>query len=260
MTQSSEKTGYIVIRVSGSLGARAVSPEDFDIRELIPLLNQVENLLFPTAKRDRPPISYGVESGSVKHIIRTSLQAILGFNAILGQFQGPELSLDFLEPPTARAFEFFSESAKKHDWNFEIFTSLDGSHSIGIDRTTKFTRAEDHWITTEFYFYGLVTDIGGKSDANVHLDTKEYGVIKVSAEKELLSSYKSNPLYKRYGLRAIGRQNLTTKEIDKASLKLVEIIDYDPKFNTNYLNELIGKASESWAGISDADDWLAQMR
>ena len=68
-----------------------------------------------------------------------------------------------------------------------------------------------------------------------------------------------NLLYKKFGVRASGKQNVETGEIDTKSLKLLELIDYNPKFDNDYLNTLINKAKNNWRGIN-ADDWLLNMR
>ena len=63
-----DKIGYIEIKISGSKGNLNLTPDNYDIREIISILENAENLLFPTDKRERPTISYKIEEGSVKHI------------------------------------------------------------------------------------------------------------------------------------------------------------------------------------------------
>jgi len=65
-------------------------------------------------------------------------------------------------------------------------------------------------------------------------------------------------VYKDFGVRAIGRQNIkiTEIEIDKSSLKLIELIDYSPKYDHQYLSTLMKKATSKWSDIKNADDWL----
>ena len=99
-----EKIGYIEIRISGSKGNLQLNPDNYDIREIISILENAENLLFPSDKKDRPTISYKIEDGSVRHIIKTSVQFIIGFNAIIGQVNEVQ-NIDFLELGSARAFE-----------------------------------------------------------------------------------------------------------------------------------------------------------
>lgn len=255
-----ERTGYIQIKVVGKRGNIEISPDNYDIKEIVAVLQQAENLLFPGNKKERPTISYEIQGGSVKHVLKTALQAVIGFNAILLSVQENNYSIDFLETQTAKALEFFQESAKKQGVNFEISTSLEKSVRLSIDQETNFTRSEEVWVDAEFYFYGTVQDAGGKSEANIHLDTREYGLLKITTNKKLLGEYEANPLYKPYGIRAIGKQNSQTGEFDKTTLKLLEIIDYDRRYNKDYIAGLIEKATPSWEGITSADEWLAELR
>jgi hypothetical protein len=79
-----ENSGFIEISINGSKGNLDLSPDNYDIRDIISILENAENLLFPGEKRERPNISYRIEEGSVKHIFKTSIQYIIGFNAIIG--------------------------------------------------------------------------------------------------------------------------------------------------------------------------------
>ena len=255
-----DRIGYIEIKVVGRKGNLELTPVNYDIKDIVAVLDCAENLLFPNNKKERPTISYDIKEGSVKHILSTSLQAIIGFNALILQISTHNYSIDFLESSTARAFEFFQEAARKQDVSFEISTSVRNSGRLIVNKDTKFIRSEEIWVDAEFYFYGTVTDFGGKEKANIHLDTKEYGLLKVNSEKAILRDYESNPLYKPYGIRATGKQNVHTGELDKSTLGLIEIIDFDRNYKEEYIAGLIKMASPSWEGVSDVDDWLKQMR
>lgn len=255
-----EKTGQIQITIKGRKGNFDLHPDNYDIREVIEVLRNAENLLFPNSKKDRPIISYEIAEGSVKHIIKTTLQAVIGFNAILAQIKADNYSIDFLELPTARAFEFFRSEAQKNNYEYEIGTSISEDSKIIINKDTKFIRSEDIWVDAEFYFYGVIVDAGGKGVANIHLDTKEFGLLKIEASKTLLTNYENNPLYKSYGVRARGKQNIKSAEIDRTTLQLVDIIDYNPSFKEDYINSLIKKARKSWSDVPDADEWLQNAR
>lgn len=255
-----EKSGLIEIRITGRKGNFDLNPDNYDIREIIEVLQNAENLLFPNAKKDRPTISYEIAEGSVKHMVKTTLQAVIGFNAILAQIKADNYAIDFLESPTARALEYFQQEAQKNNYEYEIKTSISDESKISITKDTKFIRSEEIWVDAEFYFYGTIVDLGGKGKANVHLDTKEYGLLKIESTKTLLSNYENNPLYKPYGIRAIGKQNIKSGEIDKNSLRLSDIIDYNPSYKEDYIQSLITKAKKSWSDVADADEWLQNIR
>ena len=254
-----ENLGNIEITIVGSRGNIELSPDNYDIREIITFLQTAENLLFPTSKKDRPTISYSIESGSVRHIIKTSLQAVIGFNAIIGQI-GSSNSIDFLETQSAQALETLQENAIKNNFDLSIKTSLDQSNELKITNKTRFTRSQNFWVDAEFYFYGTLTNAGGKNKANIHLDTEELGSLTIQTDREFLGEKEKNLLYKDFGVRAIGKQNIQTSEIDKSSLKLIELIDYSPKYDHQYLSHLMKKATSKWTDIKNADDWLNSIR
>ncbi len=254
-----DKIGQIEIVVKGFMGNIEITPDSYDIKDIMGILQNVEDLLFPNNKKERPIISYNIQTGSVKHVIKTSMQAILGFNAILSQVQNDN-SIDFLEVQTARAFEYFQESAQKQNVEFTISTSIQNTAQVIINMDTKLHRSEEIWADAEFYFYGVIIDAGGKSKANIHLDTKEYGLLKIDASKQILAEYESNPLYKSFGVRALGKQNIKTGEFDQSKLRLLDIIDFNPLYKEDYIKSLIKKAKSSWGNIKDADEWLNNLR
>lgn len=254
-----DKLGYIEIRITGSRGNLELSPDNYDIREIVSILENEENLLYPNDKKDRPTISYSIEKGSVKHILKTSIQYIIGFNAVIGQVNQIQ-NIDFLDLSTAKAFENLQDIASKKDYVFSIKTSLDNTNEVNVDITTKFKRTEAIWAEAEFYFYGKVTNARGKDKANIHIYTEDLGTIRVQTPISFLEDYEDNLLYKTLGIRATGKQHSETGEIDTTTLKFVELIDYQPKYDEFYLKGLRDKAKKSWLGSINADNWLAEIR
>lgn len=254
-----EKIGFIEIRISGSKGNLELSPDNYDIREIISMLENAENLLFPGDKKDRPTISYKMEEGSVKHVLKTSIQYIIGFNAIIGQVHQVQ-NIDFLDLGTAKAFENIQDVATKRNYVFTIKTSLDNTNEVKVDNTTRYYRTEAIWADAEFYFYGKVTNAGGKDKANIHVYTEELGNLRIQTPISFLEQYQENLLYKTFGIRAIGKQHSETGEIDTSTLKFVELVDYQPKYDEQYLKSLRDKAKKSWLGSVHPDNWLKDIR
>ncbi|MBU2650902.1 MAG: hypothetical protein KKA81_08200 [Bacteroidetes bacterium] len=254
-----ERTGFIEIKITGSKGNLDLTPDNYDIREITSFLENAENLLFPGEKRERPIISYRIEEGSVKHILKTSIQYIIGFNAVIGQIN-LDRNIDFLDLPTAKAFENIQDIASKKNYSFSIKTSVENSNEVYIDRTTRFYRTEAIWADAEFYFYGKVTNAGGKDKANIHIFTEELGTVRIHTPISFLEQYSDNMLYKIFGIRATGKQHSETGEIDTSSLKFVELLDYQPIYDEKYLKSLRDKAKKNWLGNIDPDKWLKEVR
>lgn len=253
-----EKIGDIEIRVVGKSGNLELTPDNYDIKQIASILQNVEDLLYPNNKKERPVITYDIKEGSVRHIFKTSIQTIIRFSALLSQVQS-ENSIDFLELKTARALEDIQKMSQQKNYEFQIKTSLNNDFELKINPSTKFFRTENTWSDAEFYFYGILRDAGGKSKANIHLDTSDYGYLSIETGEKFLKEREENLLYKKYGVRVSGKQNIETGEIDTKSLKLLELIDYSPKFDSDYLNSLIDKAKSNWQGINP-DDWLLNLR
>ncbi|WP_337866048.1 hypothetical protein [Ignavibacterium sp.] len=253
-----DNIGYIEIIVSGVKGNLKLTPDTFDIKELTEIIEQAEKLLFPGERKDRPLISYQMEEGSVKNIFKTSLQAVIGFSAIIGQVETTN-NIDFLELNTAKAFEFFQKTAVKKDYAFEIKTSVQNSPSLKIDKSTFYYRTSENWVDAEFYFYGKITNAGGKDKANIHLVTDELGTLYIQTPQEFLAKVEENILYKTYVIRAKGIQNSKTGEIEKQSLSFIELIDYNTKYDEQYLKKLRSKAM-SWLSKINTDEWLKDIR
>lgn len=254
-----EESGKIEIRVTGRIGNEPLSPDNFDIREIKGLFDVVESLLYPNNKTDRPHISYSIESGSVRNIFRTTRQSAVAFLAVVSLVQESN-SLEVLDLPTAKALQEIQKSAVRNNFTYEFGSPEKETPSLIISSNTTFHINENVWADAEFYFYGMLVNAGGKDKTNIHLNTKEYGMLTIATEKDFLKDLKENVLYKYFKVRALGRQNIKTTEIDTSSLQLLELYPYDPTYSEQYLAELIRKASPKWKNVDDADEWLSQIR
>jgi len=252
-------TGDVEIVVSGTKGNLPLEPDNYDVAEIRQILEQAENLLISGDKKNRPAISYDIQKGSVKHIFKTSMQYIIGFNAIIAQIN-TEKSLDFLDLPTAKAFQTLQNIAVQKNYSFNLQTSLANSASLEITAKTNYQRTASLWVDANFYFYGKITSLGGKEKSNIHLSTADAGTIIIQTPKEFLEQREDNLLYKTFGIHVLGRQNTDTGEVDKSVLQFVELVNYTASYNEDYLQGLQRKAQKSWEGIKDTGEWLRNLR
>ncbi len=244
--------------MEGHAGALKLTPEVIDIRELKDLLARVEDLLFPGERKDRPTIGYRNEEGSVRNIFTTSMQTVIAFNAVLGQVQQQQ-NIDFLEVRTASAIEAMQNEAIKKGWAFTLSTGLTNSAKLVVDRETLFKRTDDVWVEVELYLYGEVIDAGGKEKANIHVSVPGKGVFIVQTPKQTIADLKESIIYKPYGLRVLGKQNMSTGEVDRNAVRFIELIDHQARFDKAYFDQLRKKASPWLKGI-DPDAWLDDIR
>lgn len=253
-----EKIGTIEIRVSGKLGINDLTPDNYDIKHIVSILQNAQDLMYPNNNKDRPLITYDLKSGSVRHIFKNSMQYVIGFSAVLMQVQATN-SIDFLDLKTSRAIENLQNLSQQNNYEIDISTSVNPDIFLRIDPSTKFLKTENILVDAEFYMYGILKDAGGKNKANIHIDTDDYCYLAFETGQDFLMNQKENLLYKRYGVRAIGKQNIETGEIDTRTLKLLELINYDPLFDMDYIERLIEKASGNWENL-DVDEYMSEVR
>lgn len=251
----------ISLRIIGKNGDEPLSPANFDIGQIRFLLDEVENLLYPDRKKrkDRPTISYELKEGSVLNVFKTSMQSVLLVSSMLGVIEQENGYIDKLEVASAQAIENLQSFALRHNYDIEIGTSDKPQRIFKITPTTHYVRRENILVDIECYYYGTLTDAGGKDKANIHLDTKDAGSFTIRTDKEYLAGYQGNPLYKKFGVRVRAKKNILTVDIDKSTLVLVELMDYHPKFDEDYLQGLIRKATPKWKDVN-ADEWLTNIR
>lgn len=252
------QTGKIEIRIAGKKGNHQLTPDNFDIKEIIALLSNIEPLIYPIKNTGRPVISYRLEQGSVRNIFTVTKQVELAFAAAMSLVTATG-SIDSLELSSAKAVENIQDAARKKDYDFEFRTSESVESLLTVTPSTRYYRSDALWADAELYFYGTLVDAGGKDKSNIHLETKDAGMLVISASKEMLKNEERNLLYKECGVRAAGRQNVETGEIDRSSLHLINIIDYSPEFDETYLRGLIGKVGNKFEDV-EVDEYISEIR
>lgn len=253
-----DQNGEIEIIIEGKVNGNKLTPDNFDIRDIILLFENVENILYPGSKKDRPIISYEISNCCIKNTFKTSIEAITKATAVASLILSTS-SIDNIDQNIAKAIENMQLQANSKNYNYIIKNNTFDQEILRITPFTNYIRKQNIWVNSEMYLYGILTDAGGKTSPNIHIDTKEFGTLKILAKKEFLEEIKENVLYKQYGIRAMGKQNIETGDIDKTSLELIDLIEYSPKYDENYLSELINRASNKFIN-SDNDNWLDELR
>jgi hypothetical protein len=252
-----EEKGYIEIKIEGKIGNQSIKPIDVDISEIKDIITDVEAFLYPTRneKIDRPHVSYKLEEGSARHLFFLPISGVLLFNGLTGEIANRGTA-EFLDYKRAEIIERFQRRAKENDFEITFTSSLSNSTTLKITKNTNFFNAAANYIETELVLYGKINSEGG-NNPNFHILTKEYGRLTIEAtERQLLEGEKR--LYKTYGVRVSGKQNISDgKPYD---LKLVDYIEYNPVFDKSELNLLIERAAKNWDDVKDVDAWLAEIR
>ncbi len=252
-----EETGQIKVTIEGTVNERKLIPDDVDISDIREILNDVETFLYPTKseKTNRPHIAYRLEEGSARHIFSLPISAVILFNGLISEINNRK-TVDFLDYKRAEIIEKFQRKAKEKGYEISLSSSISNNAELVINKQTNYFNVTPYWIKTEIYLYGEIYEEGGMIP-NLHILTKEYGKLTVSATREQLLEGEQK-LYKVYGIKASGKQNISDgKPFD---LKLINYIDYNPLFNKTELDILISKATPNLSKIKDVDSWMSEIR
>ncbi len=247
---------HITLHIEGRKGVEAISKDNFDIKELRGVLDSVSRL-FESGNKTAAVSLTAIEEGSVKFVFQSSVQAVKQLTVLFPLIIGTPYLKD-VDPEVATVIESIQLDAIKKGYSYSFETS-DGECPLRISPETNFTRLAPTWVEGEFYFYGEIEEAGGSSRVNVHIRTKELGLLVIDTSKSFIKNREENLLFHTCGIRAKGRQNIITGDIDRSSLELIEILDYTPVYDKAYMDSLRDSVGDRWKGV-DIDGYLSDIR
>jgi hypothetical protein len=167
--------------------------------------------------------------------------------------------LDAVDTKRREVFERWQKLARvSKDLSFKISAPFLKQPIVVSHRTDFHADDADQWVQVERYVRGEIQDLGGMTKANAHVRMPDGSTLKVTAEKDLLRNDTVNRLYKLAVLRVRAEFNVLTRELRNA--RLVEFVEYAPKFDEEELNRLTRRGEQAWKGVGDATDWVDQLR
>lgn len=247
---------YIEIHIVGQYKGKELTPANYDISELISTLSIMHKIL--NSNKNHEPITYELADGSVRHRFGVVKQTALMAASLFALVESDPLLIG-LENNTAAAIEELQQISRKHGYVYELYTSESSNKRLTISPTTNFKRQEAVTIDGDFYLYGVLTRAGGSESTTIQINTDKYGTLLVKTNKETLKQLEKNWLYHTCGIYAKGKYYLSTNDIVRDSLELVEILDYSPMYDPLYLQEKIRLATPVWRDV-DVDRWLDEVR
>ena len=252
------------VLIKGLRDGHSVMPEDIDVDELISVMENARNLLYPDGK-ERPTINVRVEEGSVRLIFSTAATLVITAHALLQEISTTG-DLSILSQKQSAAIRAFQKMATDKELNITIGDSTQLDKGVHLDKSTndKWQTSEPTWVDAEIYISGMVTNIGGKTNPNIHVDTSDFdlGYVIVAAPEEKLARDNKNRLYKSQKLHIRIKQNSNTGELDYKTGELISFIDEDSRIESadEYLNRLIQEATPAWSEMKDPEAWLREIR
>ncbi len=254
------RTRTIDMKIEGLREGEQLRPDLLDVDEIVSLLSYARDFLFPEKGKDRSRISVAFKEGSVVLSLDVDPATALQTQAILADLNANH-NLGLLKPKQVEAIEGIQKYVAEQDFVLRFGIADKLTEGLRIDRKTEWMMPEEVWFDEELYVFGEIVDVGGKTNPNVHIETKDFCILTVAANKEILSEDDKNRLYKEQQLRIRIKRSLQTGEFKKGSAQLIEFVDVDASESPDeYLDRLISESKPYMDKIGDPNEWLKRIR
>ncbi|MFN8257714.1 MAG: hypothetical protein U0W24_18610 [Bacteroidales bacterium] len=231
--------------------------DNYDISELKNVLYDLEVLIRKPLLKDQKKanITLKYEDGSVKLRLFTIVAAI---NSVISDLNIATNTNSIFEinQDRAKIIDEWQKNAKTNNVTY-LFKDSNQVEILKIDSSTNYFLQKQTWVEVEVIFYGEITDLGGKTKPNIHLDTSA-GTITIDCDRNDLIN--QNRLYKRCGVKVKAKQDLFSYEYLNDSMKFIEFIDYSGTLEGEELLKFIENGTEAWKNIPDSVKWKRNLR
>ena len=117
---------------------------------------------------------------------------------------------------------------------------------------------ESAWVDSDSYVMALVTDLGGKNKANVHLEIAGHGTIVAESVRQYLSDLSENLLYKEVLAHVAYKVDVSTGEWIRP--RLISLDAAKPKpFDASMFEAAISKKT-GWNAVADPVVEIRRLR
>lgn len=205
---------------------------------------------------DPAAVLISVEDGSLA-LVATGLLAATTLWTDLDRLQSPD-SLSLIDAKRAAVIERWQTAARQNPHRKYKVADAAAQVRVAVDSSSDFRKVEDVWVQVEKYLPGRIVDWGGKTRANVHLETEGGTVLVVAATHELLAQEEQNRLYRPALLHISAEENLLTGVLRNPRLLAFEA--HQPTYDENEFQQMVSRGTAAWADVPNATEWLENLR
>lgn len=204
---------------------------------------------------DPASVIVSIQPGSLM-LVASGLLAASGLWADIQQLQNPA-ALGLIDPKRATVVERWQKAARAHPHRSYRLADARNLALIRVDSASDFrNQVEAAWVAVEKHLSGIVVDWGGKTRANVHLDTADAGVLTIAASQHLLAAEPENRLYKPAMLHVAAEENLRNGQL--RNLRLLGFVEHAAQWDAEAFARQVDKGTQAWANVPDG--WLEELR
>jgi hypothetical protein len=246
----------------GTINGVQITPSTINLSQFNEFNQQVEQFISGRLGGKLDTVRVKIDESSYRVAALMSAALVIGVDGDMERMATHEDSLGDVDPKRAEIVKKWQYKASSHDDVYvEVRSSMRESRGLSPLRITARTNyrfgEKTPWVPVEKYLLGSVQEMGGTTTSNVHLRLPGSGkLIVVDSDK---GSLEGRPiLYKKVLVRVRAKENVKTGELK--DYKLIDFIDYNPRYDEAALDRFAEAGKTAWASIPNSEEWLRELR
>lgn len=254
------KTPQIEFVLRGRVEGVEITPATIGLSRFNEFNQQVATFIAGSGGLKLDDVQVSVGEGSYKLTALLTAAVAVALEPDLLTLQRPD-SLGEIDPKRADVVAKWQARTKGNaDLRYMVRPHGMAATPIELSNATDYRIGEIvPWVKVEKYLFGTVVDMGGVQKANVHIRLADSGqIVHVGTNQGYLKDQKENRLYRKVLVRVEADQHFRTREL--RNLRLLSFEDYEPRYDEAALDRFAEAGRQAWADVSDAAEWVRQLR
>ena len=237
-----------------------ITPATIGLSRFNEFNRQAEEFISGSEKQKLDEVTVEIEKSS--YLFRTMGPVLTAAAGLAGDLKALERqdSLGEIDPKRAKVIANWQAKAKANPEIRFAIRPEEGAEPLVISSDTDYRIGEiEPWVTVEKYLYGLIVDMGGAKNPNVHLRTEDSAkLLTIGSSYQYLRKQKTNRLYHKALLRVDAKQHYKTGELRE--IRLISFEDYKPSYDEDALDRFAEEGRVAWADVESASEWVDAIR
>lgn len=250
-----EPKNSLTLAVSDMVDDVEVGPSHVPLALLGEFQKDVAEFLRGASKDvDTGKVIVSVEPGSLA-FVATGLLAASGLWKDLDYLEHSH-SIAHIDSKRAKVIMKWQAAAQANPARNYRLANSTGETVLTVTADSDFRRSDDVWLPGEKYVFGVIVDMGGAKNPNIHVKIDDGRTLTVSASQDQLSESEQNRLYRQELLHVSAQENMLTGEL--RNMRLIAFQNYKPRFDEGEFDEMVARGTRAWSDVDD--DWLESFR
>jgi hypothetical protein len=247
-------TNELLFTVTDRIDDTEIGPRAVPLNLLGEFQKEVKEFLTGTTHDvDPKEVTVSIEDGSLAFVVSGFIVA----TSLLSDIEKlrTSSSLDHIDSKRANVIERWQSASVQNSNRRYFVANKTTQFGFSVDSNSNYSRSDEIWVSVEKYLDGIVIDLGGKKDANVHLDVRGK-ILTIAASRTVLAEEEKNRLYRPSVVRVTAEENIATGDL--RNYRLLSFETDRSTYNDDEFRQMVEKGTRAWSDVPDS--WLEELR